>query len=83
MGHYLVTTLAKTDSYYGNSHKLSVLKRAGGLGGGGVVLALSAAAVVLFKMQKGKCMKVKQKESKVTFDISLSLEIAKPTANKS
>lgn len=81
MGHYLVTTLAKTDSYYGNSHKLSVLKRAGGLGG--VVLALSAAAVVLFKMQKGKCMKVKQKESKVTFDISLSLEIAKPTANKS
>lgn len=55
MGHYLVTTLAKTDSYYGNSHKLSVLKRAEGVGrGGGVVLALSAAAVVLFKMHTQK-----------------------------
>lgn len=53
MGHYLVTTSAKTDSYYGNSHKLSVLKRAE-RGVGGVVLALSAAAVVLFKMQKKK-----------------------------
>lgn len=53
MGHYLVTTLAKTDSYYGNSHKLSVLKRAVG---GGAVLALSAAAVVLFKMHKKKKM---------------------------
>lgn len=71
MDHCLVTTLAKTDSYYGNSHKLSPLKEQGG-----VVLVFSAP-VPFFKRYKIYEGLREEATFQRTFDISLSFKNAK------